>query len=177
MAVELSLCNITARIEAALLDTTQVVSTCSGQIESGTTRFPAISAELTNGTTSGKGNMIYADKHTIAAGASVDLDLSGSLTNISNSAATFTKVKQVVVIIDTPDGTKKVRVGPQNVSNAAQLWFGGTGATCYEEVAEWSIKTDRYTGWTITPGTGDILRIHNPTGVSVGVYIAITGVS
>jgi hypothetical protein len=59
-------------------------------------------------------------------------------------------------------------VGPQNVANAAQLWFGGVTADFYEIVHEGVCRrrTDA-TGWAITATTADKLGIYNPGAGSV----------
>jgi hypothetical protein len=176
MAVELTSSALSVSFQATLTDLGQTAATCVGSVQTGN-EFPTLSAPMTTGTASKQGNLLTSAKYTIAGGANQDIDLSGSLLSPANLSAVFTKVKQVVVAIDSPDGTKKVRVGPQGVTNGCQLWFGGVGAQAYEEVVEFMLKTDRFTGWTVTPGTGDILRINNPTGVSVDVYIAIIGLS
>lgn len=178
MAVELVSSSFECKFSAALVDLGLSASTCDGQVQSGSTEFPTLLAVMEgNGTGDLEANMAFAAKYTITAGSNQDLDLSGSLSSLVNTTATFSKVKQIVVLIDEPDGDKKVKVGPQGVANGCQLWFGGTGSTCSEEVVEWTVKTNRFDGWTVTPGTGDILRINNPTASSVSVYIVIVGLS
>ena len=177
MAVELTKSVIAATMDTVLDDATQTVAGVSGFVKTGE-GLPTLSTTLTNGTGNQQGNQAYAQLYTIAAGANADIDLnSGSILGLVNAVASFTKIKKIVVAIKDHDGTKKVRVGPQGVTNGAQLWFGGTGATCYEEVVEWTVKVNSYGGWTVTAGTGDILRINNPTAGSVDVYIAIVGLS
>lgn len=178
VAVQLTQLSLSAAFSATLEDLGQTASQLPGQVKLGDGILPALSAPLTNGTANLQANMVYASKLTIGAGANADIDLnSGSILSVVNLTATFTKIKQVIVIIDSPDGTKKVRVGPQNVTNGCQLWFGGTGATCYEEVVEWTVKTNRYGGWTVTPSTGDILRVNNPGAGSVDVFVILVGLS
>jgi hypothetical protein len=144
------------------------------RLVSGSNTFPSLSSDIANGTGSGQANQLYAKSFTITTGSNQDLDLAGSLANEFGETITFAKIKGIIVCIASPDGTKKVRVGPQGVANGAQLWFGGTGATVYEEVEEVLVRGAKYTGWTVVAGT-DVLRINNPTASSVTVHIALWG--
>jgi hypothetical protein len=128
------------------------------------------------GTGSGQANNRYVAQRTLGAGLNDDLDLSGSLTNDFGETLTLTKVKLLVVSIVAPDGTKKLRVGPQGVANAFQGPFGGVTAPCYKEVTHWDpVINEPVNGYTVTPGTGDILRINNPGAGSVTYNILIVG--
>jgi hypothetical protein len=141
----------------------------------GSNGFSSWEYALTNGTGSGNANEVYIGRHTITAGGGSSIDLAGSLTNPLGQTITFATIKALLIIVRSPDGTKKVLVGPQNVANTWQGPFGGTGATAYEEVYEIFLKATRYTGWTVTAGTGDLLRITNPGASDVDVDVLIIG--
>lgn len=136
----------------------------------GSNGFDEIKTELTDGTGSGQANSMWLDERTINASSNDDLDLAGGLTNVYGETITFTAIKVLLIAIDSPDGTKSVRLGPANVSNGWQGPWGGTGATVYETIHDWSVKSNKYGGWSVTAGTGDILRITNPSGSASVTY-------
>lgn len=145
-------------------------------ISPGVTPAPSGTFNLNYGTSSGQANQWYAGQRTVTATTADNLDLSGVLTNPVSGTVTLTAVKRVLIQIVSPDGTKSLRVGPQNVSNAWQGPWGGTGATVYETVYEEMDKKNQYSGWAVTAGTGDILGIYNPGATSVTYFIWIIGV-
>lgn len=136
--------------------------------------MPTLASEYTYGTGSAQVNAFYAASRTLAA-TTFDLLNLTTLPNALGTTFSLTRLKLLVISIDSPDGTKSLRVGPQNQSNAAQLWFGGTGATVYETIFTGQKWEDPYAGYTVTATTGDILPIYNPGGSSVTYGIWILG--
>lgn len=141
----------------------------------GSSTFPALLTSLSSGTGASQSNLLYVQSFTIATTANQDLDLAGSLENEFGETLTFARVKGVIVAIHSPDGSKKVRFGPQGVTNGANLWFQAATTNFYMEVFDFMMQTDEYTGWAITAGSADAVRINNPTGGSVTVSVAIWG--
>lgn len=142
----------------------------------GSNDWPEVTHEFEDGTADGKANEIYLAQLTIAAGATTSIDLSGTTyDNPFGEDLALTAVRAIVVTVEEPSSSKVVRVGPQNVANAAQLWFGGTGATCYEEVYNSVFRFRSTGGWTVTAGTGDLLPINNPGASSVVVNVLVIG--
>jgi hypothetical protein len=137
--------------------------------------FPAVGFNLADGTANLQAKSWWHDKRTVLAGATDSIDLNGSLTGPLGDAVNWTTVRLVIVAIESPDGTKLLRVGPQNVANAAQLGFGGTGAQAYLETDTFAVLPRPYGGWAITPATADLLPVKNPSAVSVDYDIWIIG--
>jgi len=138
--------------------------------------LPARTRSFTHGSGSGQANKWYLAQRTLATVTYDNLDLAGGLTDYKGAAITFTKIKYAYIAIISPSSTKYLRVGPQNQSNAAQLQWGGTGATVYETIyTDWELY-EPYTGFTVTAGTGDIFPIYNPTGVSITYTLLLMGV-
>lgn len=139
---------------------------------------PELSVALTYGTTADKGDWLYYAERTLAATTFDLLDLSGSLTDGLGNTITATKLKFALVAIESPDGTKAVRVGPQNQTNAAQLHWGGTGATVYKTVTHWDLVVwEPVAGYTVTAATADIFPVYNPGGSAVTYHILLAGKS
>jgi hypothetical protein len=149
------------------------VSTPTDTIQVGSSNFPACGFDLTDGTSNLQAKSWWSDIRTVAAGATDSIDLNGSLTGPLGDAISWTTVRMIVVAINVPDGTKLLRVGPQNVTNAAQLGFGGVGAQAYLETDTFCVLPRPYGGWAVTAGTADIARINNPSAVNVTVTVWI----
>lgn len=145
----------------------------SGSAQIGVNDFPSLKLSYTLGEAAGLAEDYMCAKYSIASSANQDIDLSGGLTTDVASSVVGTKIKELIVAIESPDGTKSLRVGPQNVSNGWQGPFGGVGATCYQTVFHHLRWTEPYTGFDITAGTGDILRIHNPGAGTVVAHVLI----
>jgi hypothetical protein len=146
-------------------------------VEIGQDEFPSLAVTYASGSATGQIQKYYARRFTIAGGANQDIDLAGSVTSdlVSSGTVTFATVKELIVAIVEPDGTKVIRVGPQNVSNGWQGPFGGVGANDYEQVYHHFRRSNPFSGWTVTAGSADILRIHNPGGSAVDVDVIILG--
>jgi hypothetical protein len=141
--------------------------------------WSAMSLALTFGATgNNKINGFWFDQRTVTAGANDNLDFSGGVTNALNETPLFNAIKLILMAIDAPDGTKKLKVGPQGITNAAQLDFGGVGATNYRELINYGeIVNNPFTGYPITAGTADIFGINNPGAGSVTYRILVAGIT
>lgn len=135
--------------------------------------------DLADGTAAGQANRIFHDTRTLAASANEDLDLAGVLTDAFGTSLTFAKVKALIVSA-AAGNTNNVIVGGA-ASNQFASWAGaGThtlilrpGAT----LALFAGSADS-TGYAVTAGTGDLLRIANSGGSTTVTYdIAIIGTS
>lgn len=179
MSANLSL-TITIQGGGTLRETTGV-NPASEAVTIGASGFPALQIALTNGTGDDQANQWYAARRTLANGGTDSLDLNavaGGLTNKFGQSLVLTKVRALLVVIDNPDGTKAVTVGPQNVANAWQGPFLGTGAQAGITVKHLAIVAcGKGAGLgTVTPGTGDLLVVKNNSGVPVDYYVWPVGV-
>jgi hypothetical protein len=151
------------------------VSVPVDQVQIGANNFPAVGFDLADGTGNLQAQSWWTDTRTVVAGATDSIDLAGSLTGPLGTAINWTSVRLIVIAINVPDGTKLLQVGPQGVTNAAQLGFGGVGATVYLTTDTFVILPRPYGGWAITAGTADLLPVKNPTAVSVDYTVWIIG--
>lgn len=133
----------------------------------GSNDLDAIAAEFTNGTGNEQATHIWADERTLANGADDSLDLAGGLTDVYGATLTFTKIKAILIDIDSPDGTKFLKVGPNNTSNAFVGPWGANAANVYETVYQTMYKVHPFAGWTVAATTGDLLIISNTSTGSV----------
>jgi hypothetical protein len=132
-------------------------------------------AELPNGTASGQANRRYVARRTIAAGGNENLDLAGALPDAFGATITMTAVKAILVLASAAN-TNEVIVGGAT-SNAFVGPFGASAHTAAVRPGGALLFVARNTGWTVTAGTGDLLRIANGGGgTSVTYDIVIIGV-
>lgn len=126
-----------------------------------------------NGTLAGQASKVYASQRYLAASASESLDLAGSLVDPNNLPCVFAKV--VAIYIRANDAN----VDPIVVGNAANPFIGPWGATgtvtLYPGTETLAYRND--TGWTVTPATGDLLKVLNggSNAAGVGYQIVIVG--
>lgn len=130
-----------------------------------------------DGTGAGQANKVYGATRTLAATTSEDLDLNGVLVDEFGTVITFTRVVAIFIQLKTAgstllvggaaanqfinwvgDATDKVRI---RTGAAAKGWFG--------------LWCDDATGYVVTAGTGDKLKIDNPGAGSVDYDIIIIG--
>ena len=137
--------------------------------------LPQRTRTLTQGTASGQASKWHLSQRTLAATTFDLLDLYGGLTDYKGAVINFTKIKRIFVAIISPDGTKSLRIGPQNQTHAIQLHWGGTGATVYSTTTtDWELY-EPYTGYTVTDAVTDIFPIYNPGAGSVTYTLFILG--
>jgi hypothetical protein len=138
--------------------------------------LPSLDQTFSYGTGSGKVNMWYLARRTLATVTFDLLDLAGGLTDYKGAAITFTKIKRILLVVIDPDGTKTLRIGPQNQSAPfIGPWSGGTGATVYNTVFRKFDQDEPYAGWAVTATTADILPIYNPGASSVTYLLWLLG--
>lgn len=132
---------------------------------------------VATGTASGQADLLYAGTRTLVASTTEDLDLAGTfLQDVFGANLTFVKVKGVWV-----------KAAAANTNNVV---IGGAAATQF--LGWFNAATDKYilwpgmpfiavhptVGWTVTPGTNDLLRMGNSgAGTSVVYDILIWGTS
>lgn len=140
--------------------------------------FAPLVYTFASGTSSGQFDNWWHDSRTVTATTYDNLDLRGGTVSTKlNLILDFQKIKLGVISIRSPDGTKSLLVGPQNITNAWQGPWGGVGATVYTTVLHSHVFAfDPYTGFAVAAGTGDILGIYNPGASSVTYDIFLLGI-
>ncbi len=135
---------------------------------------------LTSGTAAGQADLIYQDTNTLAASATLDVDLAGALSGVFGSTLTFVRIKGLIVAA-AAGNTNNVVVG----AAAANQFVGPFGAATHTlavRPGEFKVlvacgATDA-TGYLVTAGTGDLLRIANGgAGTSITYDLIVIGCS
>lgn len=121
---------------------------------------------MANGTTPPQIDIIYAVKPTIGAGATLSLDLAGSLSDNEGNTITFAEVAGICLVnFDTGDDLTL----RQGATNGLASLFTGASEGVYAKSARSSDDPGvalliAPNGVTVTAGTGDIVEIINGDG-------------
>jgi hypothetical protein len=132
---------------------------------------------LATGTAANQADKYWSDQRTIAASSNDDLDLAGSLTELITGTLTFVRVKGIIVYASTAN-TNNVIIGG-SASNPLINWVTGTNpAVVVRPGGLFCLIAPDATGYAVTAGTGDILRLSNSgAGTTVTYDIHLIGAS
>ena len=164
--------SLAASIRAALTATytnAQDLSTPSDALSlTGTNTF-------TNGTGANQANVVWHDQRTLSSTTSEDLDLAASLASTLGGTITFTAIKAIYIEVTTTTASTVVEIGAASAnqfigplkhsSDIASIGGGGV-----------FLVSSPVDGWTVTAGTGDLLKINNTSAHSATYKIVIVGI-
>lgn len=133
-------------------------------------------ASMINGTADRKADLVFSDTRVLAASTSEDLDLAGGLADVFGATLTFVKVRAIYIVAAAANGGNIV------VGGAAANGFLGPFADATDKI---NLAAEAYaelvspkSGWTVTAGTGDLLKIANAdSGAAASYTIQIIGTS
>lgn len=131
---------------------------------------------LTEGTSSGQADRIYETNGTLSASATLDIDLSGSLTDRIGNTVLFVKVKRIALFNLTSTTGINLQLGAGS-NPLSSIWAAAGDALKVgpSGCLVWDSPVD---GFAVTAATADILRITNLSGASSCDYrIVVIGTS
>ena len=137
------------------------------------------SAALTSGTGAGKADRIWHDQRTLAASASEDLDLAGSLVDALGGSAVFAKIKGIIVHA-AAGNINNVLVGGVSGGLSTFLSPAATGIITLRPDATLAVIAGAAdaTAYVVTATTADLLHIANSSsGTPVTYDVIIIGTS
>lgn len=129
-------------------------------------------ATLLDGTGAGQADRLFSDNR--SASGNDDLDLAGVLVDAMGTTLTFARIKGIAIRAN-PANTGQIIIGAGTNPWATFLNAAGT-ATLRPGGFVVAYAGADATGWAVTAGTGDILRIAPSTGTQ-NYDIAILGCS
>lgn len=147
----------------------------------GTASAPAVlsrSVNLASGTGVGQADRVFHDRRTLAASASEDLDLAGTLIDAFGQTITFAKIKGLVISAAGAN-TNNVVIGAAASAPWASL-LSATGTLTLRPGASVAVMAGEAdaTGYAVTATTADLLKIANSGAGSAVTYdIVIIGAS
>lgn len=128
--------------------------------------------ELTFGSSSGQANKAWHDQRTLSA-TSEELDLSGSLTDSFGDTVTLSKVKMLMIENKATTSGHNLVVGGA-ASNGFATIFGDSSDEIIIPPGGILLLTSPVDGFTVTGGTGDLLKIDSGAN-NITYNIAIIG--
>jgi len=135
-----------------------------------------IAVKLGAGTLAGQADRMWSDERTLAASATENLDLAGVLSDIFGAAASFAKVKAIIVVAAAANAGDIVLGGA--ASNGFVGPFGAAAHTVAVRPGGVVLLADAAGGWAVAAGTGDLLKVANGSGSAAGTYkIIVLGTS
>jgi hypothetical protein len=160
----------------------RIVASVSGSqtsvMDMGTGTFPftlAVSAAFTDGVASGMADRMFSDSRTLAASATEDLDLAGSLTDAFGAVLTFAKLKLVMIKASSSNTNDVVLSRP--ASNGVPLFAAAGDSIAIKPggVFFWYVPG---AGVTVTAATGDLMTLTNSAGgTGVDYDVVLMGTS
>lgn len=135
-----------------------------------------IALKLASGVLAGQADRMWSDDRTLAASATENLDLTGVLSDVFGSGLSFAKVKAIILVAAIANAGDIILGGA--ASNGFVGPFGSATHTVAVRPGGVALLADGGTGWTVTTGTGDLLKVANASGAAAGSYkIIVLGTS
>lgn len=156
--------------------TVDLVGTTKNTMADGTVVTDAFSnkrkATIANGTGSRKAQICYHDQYSLTTNAAIEIDLTDIVSVFGKY--TFSKIKAIYVELVTATAGYYVYFKP----GANNAWYGpmddlADGGITISAESRFFIESP-IDGWAVTPSAKE-LQIHNPTGGTTNVKIAIIG--
>jgi hypothetical protein len=149
--------------------------TKTGDLESATSLIEkALAASFSDGAGANQANRIWKSERTLAASATENIDLSGSLLDVYGDAVVFARIKALIVLAASGN-TNNVNV-TRPASNGLAAYLAASDG---EPVHPGGFFVKVWPGATaipVTAGTGDILTFTNSAGdTSVSYTVIILG--
>ncbi len=127
------------------------------------------------GTGANQANNIFADKRTLAASGTENLDLSGLLQNQLNETIAFTKVRALIITADATN-VNDVVVGGHATAAFASMFSDPTDKVKVKPGGMLVLVAPDVNGYAVTATTADLLTIANSnSGTAVGYGIIVVG--
>ena len=161
-------------VTAAARGGIDIVHTASGDLSTAKASAQlAAGISYENGTGNGQVSKEFSDTRVVSASSSESLDLAGSLTDALGNTVSFSTIKAIAIKADA--------------ANVGNLTIGATGSNAFQ--GPFADATDGLvlkpggffviavpnTGWTVTGGTGDLLKVANAGGSDASYSIALLG--
>lgn len=139
---------------------------------------------LANGTAASQADLLYVATGTLAGAASVALDLAGSLLDAFGNTITFARIRSMFVELQTATAASAITVGG-NATNSFANWITSAGAINTDQPRIrvrnggcFGLFSIDATGYAVTAGTADLLKLLNEDGVNTATYrVALIGAS
>jgi hypothetical protein len=128
----------------------------------------SLSVQYDNGVGANQANVFFADTRTLAASATEDLDLTGSLSDVFAASLVNARIK-AIRISAASGNTNNVIVGAASATQWVTL-LNAAGTVTLPPGAYFEAAVPTAAGWAVTAGTGDLLKVANSAGSTSVTY-------
>lgn len=127
-----------------------------------------------SGTGTGKADIAFVDDRSLASGANEALDLAGVLTDAFGQSVAIAKLKAIEISANAAN-TTNLTVGAAVSNTFVGFFADATDAIVLKPGARIVIADP--VGWTVTAGTGDLLKVANAAGAAASFRVKLLGAS
>jgi hypothetical protein len=142
----------------------------------GTPQYTALVAKavaLAAGTANdNQANVLFSGHRTLATATSENLDMAGTLIGALGETVTMAEASVIYIEADATNTTDITFGGA--ASNPFNGPLGGTLPTVVLHPGDCALFCSK-DGWTVTPATGDLLKVANGAGATGGYTVVIIG--
>jgi hypothetical protein len=133
---------------------------------------------LADGAADDQADKVWHDSRTLASAASDDLDLTALVNTIFGSTVTisFAKIKAILIVNTATTAGDDLTVGGA-IAQEWTAWVGAAGDKVRVPADSCLLISNKKTGWTVTNGASDTLRITNAGANPITYKIAVLGTS
>jgi hypothetical protein len=133
------------------------------------------SLDFADGAGAGQAQKIFTDTRTLAASASEDLDLNGVLTDAFGASLAFAEIKAIMIKAAAAN-TNNITIGGAATNQFVSPFGAGTHTLTLRPGGVLLLVAGDATGYAVTAGTGDLLKIANAAaGSSITYDIVLIG--
>lgn len=130
---------------------------------------------LTDGRGADSADVVYVTSFNLAAGANLDIDLNGGANETAfGDALAFAKLRGIMLLNDDTTDGDVLRLGGIGATGLVN-WISANTAYVTVGPGMFLIHRTDATGYAVTAGTADILRITNPGSNAIAGRLAIWG--
>jgi hypothetical protein len=126
--------------------------------------------EYTDGSGADKASKFFVGQYSIAALGNQQLDLAGGLTDYFGASITFTKIREILIELDATSTASELVIGGGTDGAGTNAFAGFLGDASHKvrcgNGSFFHAGRPDATGFAVTAGTGDILRIENADGAN-----------
>jgi hypothetical protein len=134
-----------------------------------------VQAALSAGDGPGEADQIWHDTRTLAATSNDDLDLTALVQTIHGQSVSLGFAALKAILIHNTSDTDALVID-SSVSNGLTAPFAASATSKLEIPASSPLLlVNKLAGWTVTAGTGDVLRIGNAGSTEIQYKIVIVG--
>lgn len=157
-----------------------IVAKQTNPLDLGTPTFDLVknyTVDLASGTGANAADRIFTDTRTLAASTTETLDLAGSLVDAFGNTITFARIRALGIFASGAN-TNNVLVGG-NASNQFINWVSDpTDIIIVRPGGGFLLYATDTTGYPVTAGTGDLLKVANSAaGTGVDYDVILIGAS